>query len=308
MASSPTTRRRIASRLRRLDAVARHGRRWARPVVRGLADDLRGALTGAEGWPSVRRWLGEMTVPLAESQTMAYLYGVRDVITAARDATGARLRFAASFEDLASRAANAMHLPPNLVGGMVHRFETLGLAHPGMDIGAIAAELDQAFRTAIAEVIRTGETTPRAIAILNQKLRSLGLVGVRPWLIETWLRTGIAQAYAGGRWAAAQDPDIQSILWGFEYVTAGDDRVRPDHAGYDGVKLPKDHPDWLSIWPPNGWNCRCQTIEIFDAPAGWSVPKAIEVDGRMVAPAVEPKFLAPPGTGMPRLPWLEPAA
>jgi uncharacterized protein with gpF-like domain len=46
-------------------------------------------------------------------------------------------------------------------------------------------------------------------------------------------------------------------LWGFEYSTAGDERVRASHRPFDGVRYPKEHPFWRQFVPPNGWNCRC---------------------------------------------------
>lgn len=44
------------------------------------------------------------------------------------------------------------------------------------------------------------------------------------------------------------------------YSTAGDDKVRPDHAALDGVTLPVEDPFWSYAYPPNGWNCRCNVI------------------------------------------------
>lgn len=40
-----------------------------------------------------------------------------------------------------------------------------------------------------------------------------------------------------------------------QYRTAGDDRVRPEHAAMEGITLPIDDPFWESYYPPNGWNC-----------------------------------------------------
>ena len=83
-------------------------------------------------------------------------------------------------------------------------------------------------------------------------------------VIESIYRTQTQMAYAAGDWNADQDPVIQEILWGYEYATVGDDRVRPTHDGLDGTRLPKDDPQWESIRPPNGYNCRCALLKIFD--------------------------------------------
>ncbi len=81
---------------------------------------------------------------------------------------------------------------------------------------------------------------------------------------ETLARTQTQLAYNAGRWQADQDPVIQEILWGYEYIAIKDDRVRPTHEAMHGTRLPKEDPFWQTNWPPNGWNCRCAPIPIFD--------------------------------------------
>ena len=46
----------------------------------------------------------------------------------------------------------------------------------------------------------------------------------------------------------------------WEYKTAGDDKVRPEHAELDGLILPANDPRWDKIFPPNGWKCRCYVV------------------------------------------------
>lgn len=47
-----------------------------------------------------------------------------------------------------------------------------------------------------------------------------------------------------------------------QYRTAKDSRVRPDHAALDGITLPADDPFWSKYYPPNGWGCRCQAVQV----------------------------------------------
>lgn len=47
-----------------------------------------------------------------------------------------------------------------------------------------------------------------------------------------------------------------------QYRTAQDSRVRPDHAVLDGITLPADDPFWSKYYPPNGWGCRCQAVQV----------------------------------------------
>lgn len=68
--------------------------------------------------------------------------------------------------------------------------------------------------------------------------------------------------------------NIDVAPW-LKYQTAGDERVREEHRGLDGAIKRKDDPFWNTWYPPNGWMCRCDVIELIDAPEG----------------AVEPAFL-----------------
>lgn len=53
-----------------------------------------------------------------------------------------------------------------------------------------------------------------------------------------------------------------------KYVTAGDERVREEHRGLDGTIKRKDDPFWRTWYPPNGWNCRCDVIELVSSDQG----------------------------------------
>lgn len=47
----------------------------------------------------------------------------------------------------------------------------------------------------------------------------------------------------------------------WEYQTIGDERVRKGHKALDGLVLRADDDVWKNIYPPNGWNCRCEVIQ-----------------------------------------------
>jgi SPP1 gp7 family putative phage head morphogenesis protein len=82
-----------------------------------------------------------------------------------------------------------------------------------------------------------------------------------------WLQTEYNAAIAGSQMASkwadierdAQDKSMDDIL--LEYRTAGDQRVRDEHRKLDGIVRPASDPMWDSVYPPNGWNCRCNVIK-----------------------------------------------
>lgn len=50
--------------------------------------------------------------------------------------------------------------------------------------------------------------------------------------------------------------------YNLQYRTAGDERVREAHAALDGITLPPSDKFWNNYLPPNGWNCRCQVVQV----------------------------------------------
>lgn len=50
--------------------------------------------------------------------------------------------------------------------------------------------------------------------------------------------------------------------YNLQYRTAGDERVRDEHAVLHNTTLPPSDPFWSSYYPPNGWNCRCTAVQV----------------------------------------------
>lgn len=77
---------------------------------------------------------------------------------------------------------------------------------------------------------------------------------------ELLLRTHGFQAYQAAQWNAMQETKDALPYW--QYMTAQDDAVRPEHAALDGLVLPADSPFWRDHFPPWDWGCRCQVVAI----------------------------------------------
>jgi SPP1 gp7 family putative phage head morphogenesis protein len=88
-----------------------------------------------------------------------------------------------------------------------------------------------------------------------------------------YLKTEYNNAIASGQNAARyrqQMEDIEDLPY-WQYMTAGDDRVREAHRILDGLILKADDPAWSRIYPPNGWGCRCEVVALGDIPTGMKV-------------------------------------
>lgn len=84
---------------------------------------------------------------------------------------------------------------------------------------------------------------------------------------ENYLRaeynSAIAQSQAASQWKEIEKD--KKTLKMLTYHTVGDGRVRPEHAMLNNITRPVDDNFWNYYFPPNGWNCRCTTLQSEDA-------------------------------------------
>lgn len=78
--------------------------------------------------------------------------------------------------------------------------------------------------------------------------------------LRTEYDTAFRTAQMGQQWNEYfEDSDVFPYL---KYVTVHDERVRHDHAQFDGITLPVGHKFWNTHTPPNGFNCRCRLVQM----------------------------------------------
>ena len=81
--------------------------------------------------------------------------------------------------------------------------------------------------------------------------------------LRTIFRTNMQSAYATGQWEQ-MSRHAETAPW-LLYDAVDDNRTRLEHAQFDGVLLPIDHPFWDTHYAPNGHNCRCGVLQLDDA-------------------------------------------
>ena len=94
--------------------------------------------------------------------------------------------------------------------------------------------------------------------MFEQKILKLNEQYNRHYL-EAEYQFAVHSAQSAANWANLQENT--SRYW-LEYRTAGDERVRANHAVLNGICLPKDDDFWTEYYPPNGWRCRCVAVEV----------------------------------------------
>ena len=79
-----------------------------------------------------------------------------------------------------------------------------------------------------------------------------------------WLRSEYNQAVAAAQCAArwneySSRKDIMPYL---QYTAVMDGNTREEHAALNGVVKRMDDPFWDKYYPPNGWGCRCEAVQL----------------------------------------------
>jgi len=121
----------------------------------------------------------------------------------------------------------------------------------GIDEGWTLPEYAKAFRD--ANVQYTG--TDYGVAAKKGE-------AIKPWHLETIIRTNFSTVYNDSRWVMMNHPDVIEFVPAYQYSAILDTRTRPSHAAMDGKIYPRDDPIWLRWKLPAGYSCRCYLVPV----------------------------------------------
>ena len=268
-------------------------------AARSLGRRLRAAAVGAFGrgddlLEAINPVLQDITDLLVGNMTAAHLAGRRRAIISAGSVLGTRsLAFGAkdAFAGAVKFVQDRLDLSVEDIAVITQTYGPRAL-EVTRELGAV---VERSAQDAVGVMVERGAHTRESMAILRTQLDTAGLTNVQPHLLETLVRTQTQLAYGAGRWNVNQDPAIDEILWGYEYVTVGDDRVRPNHEALNGTRYPKNVPMLQEIWPPNGFNCRCTMVEIYFEGTPNRPAETETIDGVEVIPGADAGWNFNPG-------------
>lgn len=109
----------------------------------------------------------------------------------------------------------------------------------------------------ISDFLKTGQGRPdhaQAVADLGAWSRAYG---------EVVFETNVATAYANGRFAMANDPDVKDFVVGLRRTAVLDSDARHNHRAAHGLVARFDDPIWRELGVPAGYRCRC-ALEPYD--------------------------------------------
>lgn len=87
--------------------------------------------------------------------------------------------------------------------------------------------------------------------------------GMTPRRLRTVYHTNLQASYMAGRYKAQLENADQRPYW--QYVSVLDSRTRPRHRSLNGRVFRYDDPAWGTLYPPNGYNCRCRVRALSQA-------------------------------------------
>ena len=137
--------------------------------------------------------------------------------------------------------------------------------------GVTRDDVLKGFRDEIAKALKEGTAQSKVIKRFREILDGAGYRQLGAKHFETVVRTNLMMSYQTGRRRALESVADDLPYW--EYLTAGDDRVRPTHAALHGVILPANHPFWNDHFPPWSYNCRCTARPVDSIPEGYNPAK-----------------------------------
>ena len=262
---------------------------WAKRSAEILGDGM--AATHVGGLAEVLDQAAAAGAVPAEAARQA-ISGAGGLPTGARAVLGATeaLPVGTEYEGAVRFTAQRVGLSAQQVGAIRANY-----GGPAAEAAAgLSRNLNAKLAPAFARIVEEGLDRRKSNAVIRRAFRVAGVVPRSDALVETLFRTNTQIAFSAGQWEVDTSTAMADVLWGYEYVTIGDDRVRAAHVALDGTKLPKEAPEWNTIFPPNGWNCRCQAIRIYRE-VKEKPPRTKVVDGVPTEPVPDEGFAFNPG-------------
>ena len=160
-------------------------------------------------------------------------------------------------------------------------WETLEEAHAKSFVVAKATRLDvlSSLRRQLDRAIEKGISEAEFLRNMEPNLKRLGWGGKQvivdpsggaevvqlgsPHRLKTIFRTNMNTAFAHGTYRRQMAAAHLRPYW--MYVAVMDTLTRPEHAALNDKVFRYDDPIWRTLYPPNGFNCRCRVVALTGA-------------------------------------------
>jgi SPP1 gp7 family putative phage head morphogenesis protein len=198
----------------------------------------------------IGRELKAMQPAMAQGMLVAWLQGFID----SQKLTTLKLSI---YDSAVKNLQERVDADPKALKELLGKFDTKA----GLMLKDASDDVEKKLERRMTEIISKGMILKDGVKALGEEFNACGIMPGNSFQLEAIFRTQMSLAYGAGK----QQAEPKDLIWGYQYVTVGDDRVRETHAEVDGVVLPAGDPFWQTCYPPNGWLCRCQVIPLLDA-------------------------------------------
>ena len=110
--------------------------------------------------------------------------------------------------------------------------------------------------------------------------------------LQAEYNSAVHASQSAAKWNRFQQAGDRYYL---QYRATLDGLTRDDHEALDRITLPIDDPFWLRFFTPNGWNCRCNVIQVLKSKYKLSNPKKALIAGEKATEGNNKIFQFNPG-------------
>ncbi len=113
------------------------------------------------------------------------------------------------------------------------------------------------FQQELMKALENGSTMEEFKKSMSEFLKEKGYKGLTNFRADNIFRTNIQTAYQAGHYESMTSDTVKKLRPYWQYVAIDDNHTRNSHRELNGKVYHCDSPVWDTIYPPNGFRCRC---------------------------------------------------
>lgn len=184
-----------------------------------------------------------------------------------------------SYDEVVKYFGEKLELTPKAFAALADQYKTFAFTVGGYN----DLQVIKAFQAKLTEAIANGTTLRDFRQEMDELLAVKGYDPADPWAMDNVFRTNLQTAYNVGAYQQMTAPAVLAARPYWQYDAVDDGRTRENHLALDGAVYPADSPIWDSIYPPNGFRCRCAVSSLSQR----------EVDRRGLKVETDPPLVQP---------------
>lgn len=113
------------------------------------------------------------------------------------------------------------------------------------------------FQEELMKALENGSSMEEFKKSMSKFLKEKGYKGLTAFRADNIFRTNIQTAYQAGHYESMTEDTVKKLRPYWQYVAIDDNHTRNSHRELNGKVYHCDSPVWDTIYPPNGFRCRC---------------------------------------------------